>query len=358
MKILLLCGAGLLWGGAAVAQTQIDLRSQAKKADFSAASMTKPFQTGTVLPATCTVGQSYFKADAPAGANIYACTSANVWTVVGAKEMPGVAGNAGTALTTDGASAAWTRPGGDVSGALANLKVSGLQGRAVTSAAPGDGNVLQWKSATSQWEAGSGGIPNYAVDFTAQTSILIPGTQHALGTPNLVVSCYDGSVPARRVEPDTVSVNPVGLDVRITFAVAQTGRCVMNGSGGTPEVAAGSGGSVGAIEVGAGMIMVQTPETTWLSVDGEVVPTTLTASEMVTIPSIAQGACANASLRLPGAVAGDAIAAGWPATMGAGTIGMMWAGSADTVSIRVCNLGTGASVPVTDFFRATTMRRL
>ena len=37
--------------------------------------------TGTSLPATCSIGMFYFKTDAAAGSNIYACTGVNTWTV-------------------------------------------------------------------------------------------------------------------------------------------------------------------------------------------------------------------------------------------------------------------------------------
>ncbi len=66
----------------ALAQTtQVDLKTQAKGVDFSRAVATKPFKTGTSLPATCTVGESYFKSDAAPGQNLYGCTAANTWTV-------------------------------------------------------------------------------------------------------------------------------------------------------------------------------------------------------------------------------------------------------------------------------------
>lgn len=38
---------------------------------------------GTTLPATCTVGETYFKSDATAGQNMYGCTATNVWTALG-----------------------------------------------------------------------------------------------------------------------------------------------------------------------------------------------------------------------------------------------------------------------------------
>jgi hypothetical protein len=40
----------------------------------------KPAQTGTSLPGTCTVGDQYFKSDATAGQNLYGCTATNTWT--------------------------------------------------------------------------------------------------------------------------------------------------------------------------------------------------------------------------------------------------------------------------------------
>ena len=72
-----------LMGLTAAAQTQVDLATQAKRVDFSKASSTKPLQTGTPLPSACAVGQMFFKTDAPAGANLYACTATNTWSVQG-----------------------------------------------------------------------------------------------------------------------------------------------------------------------------------------------------------------------------------------------------------------------------------
>jgi hypothetical protein len=71
----------------ASAQTQIDLRTQSKSVDFSAATSTKPFQTGTILPGVCSGGQVFFKFDALPGANLYACTAANTWTLEGANAI-------------------------------------------------------------------------------------------------------------------------------------------------------------------------------------------------------------------------------------------------------------------------------
>src|SRR5882762_11637466 len=72
------CAALTLAADYAVAQTRLDLRTQSKSVDFSAISSTKPFQAGATLPAVCSPPQTFFKTNA-AGANFYACTSANTW---------------------------------------------------------------------------------------------------------------------------------------------------------------------------------------------------------------------------------------------------------------------------------------
>ena len=64
------------WG-----QTQVDLRTQAKRVDFTAADWTRPIKTGTTLPATCAAGDMFFKLDAPTG--VYGCTATNNWVVQG-----------------------------------------------------------------------------------------------------------------------------------------------------------------------------------------------------------------------------------------------------------------------------------
>jgi hypothetical protein len=59
--------------------TQINLATQGKNIDFTAAPFTRPVKTGTGLPATCSTGDLFFKVDAPAGQNLYACTAVNTW---------------------------------------------------------------------------------------------------------------------------------------------------------------------------------------------------------------------------------------------------------------------------------------
>lgn len=49
--------------------------------DATTAASTAPFKTGTSLPATCAVGDQYFKSDETAGQNLYGCTATNTWTL-------------------------------------------------------------------------------------------------------------------------------------------------------------------------------------------------------------------------------------------------------------------------------------
>ena len=180
--------------GSAVCQTLVDLRTQSKSVDFSAANTTKPFKTGTPLPATCGVGEMFYKSDAPPGANLYGCTAVNNWTLETGAGIPGVAGNGGRVLTTDGSSLTWGAPQGDVSGALSTLTVTQIQGRAVSSASPGSGQTLVWNTSTNRWEpqtlAGGGGggatlgsqLGDLATTFTNATTLTI-GANCALSTP-------------------------------------------------------------------------------------------------------------------------------------------------------------------------------
>lgn len=93
----------LVWTVARVghAQTYVDLRTQAKNVDFSGANTTKPMKTGTALPAACGVGEAFFDTNAPAGSNLYLCTSQNSWTLqMGATGPAGPAGPTGPAGAT------------------------------------------------------------------------------------------------------------------------------------------------------------------------------------------------------------------------------------------------------------------
>lgn len=67
--------------------------------DYSTATINLP--SGTATPASCVVGDFFFKTNATAGQNIYACTATNTWT-----QQAGSGGSGITGLTTNGVVAA------------------------------------------------------------------------------------------------------------------------------------------------------------------------------------------------------------------------------------------------------------
>jgi len=77
-----LVSALLLWGITINGDLNILGTLTATVVDFTSSTSTAPMKSGTTLPATCTVGQAFFKTDATAGQNIYLCTSGNTWTQV------------------------------------------------------------------------------------------------------------------------------------------------------------------------------------------------------------------------------------------------------------------------------------
>ncbi len=75
-------------------QTLINLGTQSRNIDFGNAPSTRPVKTGTTLPATCSTGNLFFNTAAPAGQNLYGCTAANTWTLLGSAGLldPGANG--------------------------------------------------------------------------------------------------------------------------------------------------------------------------------------------------------------------------------------------------------------------------
>jgi hypothetical protein len=232
----------------ALAQTRVDLHSQTKNVDFSNAATTKPSKIGTVLPATCSVGETFFKTDAPPGQNLYACTAANVWTAQGSgtQTLSSIFGRTGAVTATGGDySASQVTNAADKT--VANLYVAGARQTFAPSAGasglrltpgplPGspqagdlavdsnDANHAKVFDGTS-WVSMTTGP--YSTIFTSATTVTVPGTTHKLGTANLSVELYDNQIPAWHVEPDHIVINPSTFDVTVFFQTPQSGRVVI-----------------------------------------------------------------------------------------------------------------------------------
>jgi hypothetical protein len=258
----------VVFGGTGKGQTSVDLRTQSKSVDFSAAAATKPMQTGASLPSTCAVGQFFFLTSAPAGSNVYACNPANTWSVEG-NSLSVNASTTNEVLSSNGSTIEWLPLGGDISGAPATLTVSRLQGRTVSSTAPSNLQVLQWNSAANQWQPSPAQAGNASYAFTSQTSITIPGTVHQFGTANLIVNCYDNSTPPQNVEPDKVQINTTNYNVTVNFSTAQTGYCVVNGAG-TASVSGGGSGAVSSVFGRTGAVLSQAGDYNFLQISGTV----------------------------------------------------------------------------------------
>ena len=121
----------------------------------------------------------------------------------------------------------------------------------------------------------SGGIGSapYSQSFTAQTSVSLA---HNLGTSNVLVGCYDNS--NRQLSPGSVVVTDIN-DVAVTFASAQTGRCVVNGGVGP------TGGATSAIQT---LSYSATPSVDFSQ--GTSVTITLTGNASPTFANIVAGA--------------------------------------------------------------------
>ena len=71
------------------------------------------------------------------------------------------------------------------------------------------------------------GVAKYATTFTSQTSVSISGATHNLGSADLEVECYDASTIRKKIEPDTMTVDPATNNLVVTFFAPQSGRCVV-----------------------------------------------------------------------------------------------------------------------------------
>ena len=72
------------------------------------------------------------------------------------------------------------------------------------------------------------GAPQYAQTFTNQTSVVIAGSTHGLGSANLLWTLYAPSgAEVMRIEPGALSVHPTTFEVTLAFAAPQSGTLVL-----------------------------------------------------------------------------------------------------------------------------------
>jgi len=236
LKVLaILLGLGLQGYG----QTQVNLRTQATDIDFTGASSTKPLQSGTVLPATCTTEQLFFLTSAPSGANLYACTATNVWSL----ETAGGGLSANALVTASGSNALQTPNSSATMDSSGNIHTPG----SVT---------------TGAGSSGAGFLALFQGTMPAQTTF--PAMSFSLvGNPSITKQ-YQWVVPAADAAgavvsngagtPGQLSIKALqGTDAKLLTAGMVSGAgatLCMDASGGATTSGCGSGSSSFYIEVG------------------------------------------------------------------------------------------------------------
>jgi hypothetical protein len=328
-------------------QTRISLQQQSRQPNLSSLGATMPVQIGTILPTVCTEGELFYKSNEPAGTNLFSCGVSNTWTRLSSSNLPSQSGQVNGILATDGSTASWLGLGGDVSGPVSAISVNKLKGRNVGDEIPLAGNVLRWDVTASRWRPGNAGLTNYAKYFQSQTTIAISGIEHGFGTDAIVVACYDDQSPAGKLDYSGLTVNASTYDVAITFAQASSGRCVLNGSGGSAVF--------GVLSAGRGLLLAQSSAASRIELDTSLVPTYLMAEQILTFDPIAAGECAVQTMSFGGAVLGAGVAPGWP-DLEATVLGMMTVVNAGQLQVKLCNLAASPTATITKTFRATIVR--
>jgi hypothetical protein len=205
----------LWWVVLAHGQSTVHLPTQSRQADFSGFPVTKPARVVGTLPGTCTAGEVVAVAGGTA-AGLYVCNGAGAWVAAAPhghqlNELVGVSGKQG-------------------SGALLQAFGGGTVQAGDCAQFDANGNLVSANAPCG------GGAENFSLDFSSAVTVDL---NHNLGTRSVLVGCVDqaGTV----VIPDSILVLSDNT-VRVSFAVAQSGRCVVNASGGS-----GGGGGTGAV---------------------------------------------------------------------------------------------------------------
>lgn len=84
-------------------------------------------------------------------------------------------------------------------------------------------------------------------------------------------------------------------------------------------------------------------------------PIALTATATLDFPSIAAQTCAELTITVTGAAVGSAVSVGPPAALEAGLSATGYVSATSTVTVRLCNVTTGAIDPAAATWRATAL---
>lgn len=329
----------MLASWSAAAQTQIDLRTQAKSVDFSGANSTKTLKTGTALPPTCVVGEVFFNTSAPAGANIYACTAANTWSVQGATGTPGAlqVENYGSLVGARGAlnvipgaglTTVMTDTGSQINVQLAldsaveETQPNEQSGAALLCASSG-GQSSNYQCAMS---------PTLGSYSSGMLLHWMPDVNGAGGATTLNIDTL-GAVPVKMQDGVT---NPSSTDLAggRLYSIWYDGASFRMASSQasfsyTPENVANKGQANGyaGLDVTGKVPASQLPATTSLAIQ----------SASLTFTPIFDGDCQDQTFTFTGVGSSTQLVAGLPSSLPAGVDAVMFANAANSVDVRLCN---------------------
>lgn len=177
--------AALLWGETVINGSRSILGAW----NAGGASSTIPAKVGTGLPATCVVGEQFFRSDAQAGQNIHLCTAENTWTQV-------------SGAGSSGSSEAWCLPGDlrwvcaveeFISGGTASLQAG----------------QLGWWHTSGTFSVQTGARPHYGV------ARMTTGTTSGNSG---IIALHNTTYPIGNVFADTTKV----WDTKFVFKLGQT----------------------------------------------------------------------------------------------------------------------------------------
>jgi hypothetical protein len=303
----------------ALAQTTVDLRTQSRSVDFSAASSTRPMKTGTTLPSVCSAGDMFFKTDAPVGANLYGCAATNTWVV----ESGGTPGAVSTASNQGSG------------GVGVFLQKSGTD--------------LQFKNINAA--SGRVSVANDAANKEIDIDV-VPGSLD-LGTIGGALSA--GQIAAASRQGGGAKVQMAGSGTPAANDCAKFDSSGNIVSAGAPCGSGGGGGGGGSFTAGSGIDNDQLTAGI-VAVDTATVPTFLTAATSLDFGPLSQSNCEEQTIAVPGAGTTDSVSPGWPHSLEAGLMGMMFVNAPNVVTVRLCRVISGSVNPAGQNFRATIVR--
>jgi hypothetical protein len=269
--------------------------------------------------------------------------------------------------------------GGDLGGTSGAATVTGIQRYPISNAAPAAGQVLSWSGSPGAWTPSKLTISlGFSLTQISSTTVMI-NTECTTAAPcsarfgettelytsaaNVTLSAGSGS-GQMLVYVDTSGFLQI---IHNLVGVSCSGNCIVTPSqvvsfpqGSIPlwscMVTSGSWASnctdlrapLSALDIvaGTGIVTIDTGSQLIVSIDSFSAAQILQSRSTVKVGEVANAACTRSSdLFLRGALPGDPVIGGWPASLPSGVIGHMQVVQPDTVSVILCNLsGTAVTL--------------